>query len=111
MAFLLLCANRYAISTMGKSEDFGKVMKVVTELTEVSEEAILGKSRDVEVVDARWMVICLMSEKGYLAKQISPLINHPIRTINHAINFFSQRVKYSGNGLGNILAIARQQLL
>ena len=96
---------------MGKSEDFGKVMKVVTELTEVSEEAILGRSRDIDVVDARWMVICLMNEKGYLAKQIAPLINHPVRTVNHAINFFSERVRYSCNGLGNILAISRQQLL
>ncbi len=96
---------------MGKSEDFGKVIKVVTELTEVSEETILGKSREVEAVDARWLVICLMSEKGYLAKQIAPLIKHPERTVNNAINLFSKRVKYSCNGLGNILAIARQQLL
>ena len=96
---------------MGKSEDFGKVMKVVTELTEVSEEAILGKSREVDVVDARWLVICLMFEKGYIAKQIAPLINHPVRTINHAISLFSRRVKCSCSGLGNMLAIARQQLL
>lgn len=95
---------------MGKSEDFSKVIKVVTELTDVTEEAILGKSREVEVVDARWMVICLMKEKGYQAKQIATLVNHPIRTINHAINAFSDRVKYSYNGIGNILAIARQQL-
>ena len=49
---------------MGKIEDFGKVIKVVTELTEVSEDAILGRSREAEVVDARWMVICLMKEKA-----------------------------------------------
>ena len=95
---------------MGKNEDFGKVMKVVIELTEVSEEAILGRSREVDVVDARWMVICLMYEKGYIAKQIAPLINHPIRTINNAISLFSKRVKCSCNNLGNNMAIARQQL-
>ena len=97
-------------STMGKNEDFSKVIKVVTELTEVSENAILGRSREAEVVDARWMVICLMKEKGYQSKQIAPLMNHPIRTINHALNSFSDRVKYSYNNLGNILATARQQL-
>lgn len=95
---------------MGKIEDFSKVIKVVTELTEVSEDAILGRSREAEVVDARWMVICLMREKGYQSKQIAPLMNHPIRTINHALNSFSVRVKYSYNNLGNILATARQQL-
>ena len=95
---------------MGKNEDFSKVIKVVTELMDVTDQEILGKSRESEVVDARWMVICLMKEKGYQSKQIAPLINHPIRTINHALNSFSDRVKYSYNNLGNILATARQQL-
>ena len=95
---------------MKRLEDFGKVMRVVTELTEVSEQSILSKTRESDVVDARWMVICLMREKGYSTKQISAMICHPIRTVNHALNAFSDRVKYSCNGLGNILAIARQQL-
>lgn len=95
---------------MNGSEYFGKVIKVVTELTEVSEDSILGKSREVEVVDARWMVIYLMREKGFPTRQISTLIQHPERTVNHAINSFSDRVRYSYNGIGNILAIARQQL-
>lgn len=95
---------------MGKIEDFSKVIKVVTELTEVSEDAILGRSREAEVVDARWMTICLLKEKGYSSKQIAHLMNHPTRTINHALNGFSDRVKYSYNNLGNILATARQQL-
>ena len=89
---------------------FGKVMKVVAELMEVSEQNILGKSRESDVVDARWMVICLMKEKGYTTKQIAPLMLRPIRTINHAFNSFSDRAKYSFNGLGNTLAMARQLL-
>ena len=96
---------------MGRLEDFGKVTKVVTELMGVTEQAVLGKSRVQEVVDARWMVIVLMREMGYSARQISPLICHPIRTINNALEGFSDRAKYSPNHLGNILAIARQQLL
>ena len=89
---------------------FGKVMKVVTELMEVEDKDILGKSREQDVVDARWMVIYLMREKGYSTKQISPLVCRPERTINHAISSFEDRVKYSYNGLSNTLAIARQQL-
>lgn len=88
-----------------------KVIKVVAELMEVREEDILGKSRVQEVVDARWMVIVLMKEKGYSTKQIAPLMCHPIRTINHALNCFSDRAKYSFNNLGNTLATARQLLL
>ena len=110
--WLSFCNGRlYVIFiTMGKNEDFSKVIKVVTELTDVSRDSILGRSREQEVVDARWMVISLMREKGYPTKQIAPLMNHPIRTVNHAINNFSDRVKYSYGDLGNILAIARQQL-
>ena len=96
---------------MGKIEDFSKVIKVVTELTEVSEDAILGRSREAEVVDARWMVICLMREKGYSTKEIASLMCHPIRTVNHALKGFSDRAKYSNNGIGNIFSLARQQLL
>lgn len=96
---------------MKRTEDFSKVIKVVAELMDVTEQDILGKSRVQEVVDARWMVIYLMKEKGYSTKQIVPLMCHPERTINHAISNFEDRVKYSYNGIGNILAIARQQLL
>ena len=95
---------------MKRTEYFSKVIKVITELTDVTEEQILGKSRIPEVVDARWMVICLMREKGYQTKQIAMLVHHPERTVNHAICNFPDRVKYSYNGIGNILAIARQQL-
>ena len=95
---------------MNRLEYFGKVMKVVTELMEVEDKDILGKSRDMEIVDARWMVIYLMKEKGYATRQIAPLMCRPERTINHAISSFEDRVKYSYNGLSNTLAIARQQL-
>ena len=96
---------------MGKSEDFSKVIKVVTELTDVTEQDILGKSRVQEVVDARWMVIFLMKEKGYLTEEIAEMIHHPERTVNHAAQMFPDRAKYSNNNLGNIFFIARQQLL
>ena len=96
---------------MGKVEDFSKIIKVVTELTDVEERDILSKSRVQEVVDARWMVFYLMRCKGYSPRQISMLLLHPERTIYHAINAFPYRVKYSTNNLRNIFAIAQQQLL
>lgn len=94
---------------MGKNEDFIRVIKLVSELTEVPEDAIIGHSREYEVVDARWITILLMKERGYTARQISSLIKHPIRTINHAISSISARAKSPYSVLGNTLAIARQQ--
>ena len=95
---------------MGKLEDFSKVIKVVTELMDVTDQDVLGKSRVQEVVDARWMVMYFMRKKGYSTHQISVLMLHPERTVNHALSCFSDRVKYSNNGLGNILAIAEKQV-
>lgn len=96
---------------MKRLEDFGKVIKVVAELMDVTEQDILGKSRVQEVVDARWMVIYLMRKKGYSTRQLVPLMLRPERTINHAACMMNDRVKYSLNGLGNILATAEQQVL
>lgn len=96
---------------MRKEDYFSRVIEVVTDLMDVSEKDILGKSREYEIVDARWMAICLMHEKGYTTKQIAVLMNHPIRTINHSINRFYARLKDSNKHLGNTLATARQQLL
>ena len=95
---------------MGKAEDFSKVIKVVTGLMDVTDQDILGNSRRQDVVDARWMVITLMRDKGYSTRQISRLMLKPERTINNALSQFSDRVKYSYNQLGSMLAIARQEL-
>lgn len=95
---------------MERIEYFGRVMKIVTDLMEVSEQDILGKSREYEVVDARWMVIYLMKERGYTSKQIAPLVNHSIRTVNHALNRFYARAKSVEKYLGNTLETARQML-
>ena len=93
---------------MNKLEYFGKVIKVVTELMDVTDQDILGKSRSYEIVDARWMTAFLMHEKGYSSKQIAMLMLRPVRTINHALNLFPERAK--SFSLGNTLAIARQML-
>ena len=96
---------------MKRTEYFSKVIKVVTELTDVTEEQIISKSRIPEVVDARWMVIYFLKRNHFSTRQISELLNHPQRTINHAFEFLDTRIDCSQTGLGNNIAIAKQQLL
>ncbi len=96
---------------MGKNEDFSKVIKVVTELADVTEQDVLGKSRVKEAVDARWMVIYFMKMKGYCTKDISELIHHPNRTVNHALQSLPRRLKLISSDIGNNFELARQQLL
>ena len=96
---------------MGKLDDFSKVIKVVTELTDVTAQEIVGKTRRQDAVDARWMVMYFMREMGYTTEEISKLTLHPERTVRHAVHDIRERAKYSCNGFGNIFSIARQQLL
>lgn len=111
VVFLLICAHLRTRYEMKRTEYFSKVIKVITELTDVTEEQILGKSRIPEVVDARWMVIYFLKRNHYSTRQISELLNHPQRTINHAFEFLDTRAYNSQSGLGNNIAIAKQQLL
>ena len=96
---------------MDKIEYFGKVIKVVTELMDVTDQEIIGHSRRQEVVDARWMVMYFMKEKGYSTEEIAKLTLHPERTVRNAIHDIKERARFSCNGFGNIFFIARQQLL
>ena len=98
------------MSSMGKLEDFSKVIKVVTELMDVTDQDILGKSRVKEVVDARWMVIYFMRKKGYSTHEISRLVLHPERTVNHALKALPKRLKLISSDIGNNFFLAEQQL-
>lgn len=95
---------------MNRIDYFGKVIKVVTELIEVTDQEIIGKSRTVEAVDARWLVIKLMRDRGYSTRQIAPLINAARRSVTHALCFFETRTEDPMSSLGNTYAIAKQML-
>jgi hypothetical protein len=43
-------------------------------------------------------------------KKIALLLSHPERTINHALSMVESRAKFSTNGFGNTLSIARKIL-
>lgn len=95
---------------MEKSEYYSRVIGIVTELTDVSEDEMRGGSKRQEVVDARWLAICLLKESGWSTHRIAEAMNHPERTVNHALSSMTDRVRYGPRSLGNNLAIARQHL-
>jgi chromosomal replication initiation ATPase DnaA len=95
---------------MNKIEYFSKVMQIVTELMDVTQQEILSASKAQEVVDARWLVFFLMKERGYRTSQIAVLTSKPTRTINHGIRMIEDRARYNCGGIGNTLAKARQML-
>lgn len=95
---------------MTSVEYCSKVVKVVAELMEVREEDILGRTRTFDAVDARWIVIQLLRDQKMSTKKIALLLSHPERTINHALSMIEDRVRFSTNGFGHTLSIARKLL-
>lgn len=95
---------------MEKSEYYSKALKIVAELSDIPEQEIVGKSRRAEVVDARWVLICVLKESGWSTHRIAAAIDHPERTVNHVLANMDDRIKYTYNGIGNILAMTRKQL-
>lgn len=95
---------------MNRLEYFGNVIQIVSDILEVEDAEIIGGSRIVEVVDARWIAIKLMHDKGYSSRQIAPLFNKSKRAIDHALQYFRSRSEDPFSTMGNNYAIARQHL-
>ena len=95
---------------MGRYEYFSKVIKVVTELTEVPREDILSGEKYAAAVDARRMVIYLMHEKKYTTRDIAPLLAMTRRSINIAIAAFPDRMYYSADDLHEKYIAAKEML-
>lgn len=79
---------------MGKSEDFNKVIKVVTELTEVTEYDLRSRKRTAEVVDARWLIVRLVRDAGYYPSQIARELGLTTRWVQFIVSYFDTRLQY-----------------
>lgn len=77
---------------MYKMQIFQEVLSAVVEATEVEPEHILSGRKGEEVVDARALLIRLMSEKGLYPIQISKLTGINIRSTAHFLLGFNDRV-------------------
>ena len=77
---------------MYKMQIFHEVLSAVVEATEVEAEQILSGCKQEEVVDARSMLIKLMSEKGLYPVQISKVTGLGIRSISQFLMDFKTRV-------------------
>ena len=93
---------------MNKVEYFNKVVSVVADLTDIPQEEILSGCKTIEAVDARWLIIKLMKENGYTARQISSLLNCTKRSITHALLYFRNRLTATFSTLGNNYEVARK---
>lgn len=82
---------------MRKSEIFEKALQAVAQETELPESIILSKSRSVEVVDARCILVYVLACKGLYNSDIARLTILSRQAVRKILFNFSDRRKQSGN--------------
>ena len=60
---------------MCKSEIFAKIINIVSKETEVSVDQILSSDKNMETVDARYLLVFFLFESGMYPSQMTPLIS------------------------------------
>lgn len=73
---------------MCKSRIFAEVLDVVASETEVPKENILSSSKEEDTVDARYLLVHFLAQKGLSHAKIASLINKNVRTVNYIITKF-----------------------
>lgn len=73
---------------MCKSELYRQILGTVSQETEISEERILSKAKNAEIVDARYLLVYFLWRQGFHAPVIRP--------IEKMISQFDLRRKQSG---------------
>ena len=76
---------------MCKTEIFADILDTVSKETAIPKERILSESKDAEVVDARYILVKLLTDTGMYPSQIASKTNKTRRAVNYIISNFSNR--------------------
>lgn len=68
---------------MCKSEIFAKIINIVSKETEVSVDQILSSDKNMETVDARYLLVFFLFESGMYPSQIAAHIHKTKRAVNY----------------------------
>ena len=77
---------------MCKLDYFEKVLNIVASLTDLTAEQILNGRKTDEVVDARWVIVRLLSEQGYHTSKIAMLMHMTQRNVTYILTVFQDRL-------------------
>lgn len=72
---------------MCKSEIFAETINLVAQETEIPASRILSSDKDTETVDARYLLVQLLVERGMYPSQIAPKINPQDQTCDKLHDF------------------------
>ena len=76
---------------MQKLEIFKSALSTIVEETEVKEELILSGNKQEEVVDARYILVKVLSDQGLYPIQISHLSGICLRSVDNFLLSFHTR--------------------
>ena len=80
-----------------QKELLNDIISIVTELTEISQEELLSRSRRTDVIEARYLLIYTLHSQGIKTYKIAKLLNIPERSIYYSITSFSVRSDQDGS--------------
>ena len=95
--------------SMCKSEIFAEILKIVSQETEIAIDRILSSDKDSETVDARYLIVHILSEKVFYPSQTSIHLHKTKRAINYIISNFQERLN-SGKMMRIYLENIKKQL-
>lgn len=76
-------------------KEIDSVISIVSDVTEISSQEILSKSRQADIVDARCLCIKILHTMGYLPSRISKYFGLTEVAIRRSLNLFDDRVHYN----------------
>lgn len=69
-----------------------RVLETVSKECDVPPGNIMGRCRDAETVDARWICVKLMSERGYYPSKVAELMGITPRYVQYIMTDFEDRI-------------------
>lgn len=78
-----------------KEEIFAEIIKIVSQEVEITPKCILSKGKRIEVVDARYIIVKLLSKNGFYNSMIAEMMNLSIRSVRNILNSFDERIDHS----------------
>jgi DNA-binding NarL/FixJ family response regulator len=96
------------VVTTGKT--FEEILDVVAAIAEVDAQAILSRTKTAEVVDARHIFVQLLVEQGWYQARIARKMGINEGTVSRMLDHFSDRCKYAGSNINNVIKTARENI-
>lgn len=84
---------------MCKKNIFAEILAFVSQCTEIDPNIILSSSKEIDVVDARYILVQILFQKGFYPSQIAVFIGKSKRCVNLILTNFNKRME-SGKMLG-----------